>query len=160
MLLVVLFAGCRAERLSFSFQPVNSGARENAVALVEAPSTRGAGVRLTGPPAAKPSVSIEPSRHHRAGKTGARTALVIKTHTPLFNRKQINRLQRKIQPAHHRKPTDGDNGLTAFFILVGIGCVGAFIVGLLSGSVVLAIILGLPLLLWLLTAFSDWFGSD
>ncbi|MFD2717109.1 hypothetical protein ACFST9_00180 [Hymenobacter monticola] len=163
LLCVVLFVGCRAERAAFSFQPVNSGTRENVVILTEAPSTGEAGVGRPEPSAAKRSVRIEPLQSHKASKAVVRKTLFSKN--AAANARKTNYLQSKIPTAYRLKPTvqdvvsEQDGVLRIITIAIGIACLALFIIGLLTHSLVLAILFGIPLLGFTYVAVFSWLGQ-
>lgn len=156
LLLLVMLAGCRANQAVFQFQhPIGNVAPDLGPVSCQEPTSVATGSRQKLLVAEKvASVLTTPGRLPIAADVAPHKSLP--THLRL---KKIAKL-RKIAPTQNRQqPADqfyGIGYLYAFVTLVGIGIL---VLGLLSGSVILAILSSFPLLLLLVLAVMSAMGK-
>jgi hypothetical protein len=140
--LIGLLAGCRAERIAFKFQPARSTIRPDSTVLVPPPS---------------PSVSKHPEESPIAKRVARSARTPVQQPTPTsglrkkrremarasFRGYRTHRSQRIARHKGYRVPADALSGLPRFVGMIGLVFLGLCIVGIVTGSVGLAIAAGI-----------------
>lgn len=157
LLLLVLLAGCRANQVAFQLQrPIVSMASDSGGAKNQVPTSVAIGSEQTLPVAKKVVSVLRPTRSPAATGAGLVLHKSLLTHLRL---KEITKLRKAVPARNRQQPADqyyGVGYLVAFVVLVGIGIL---VLGLMSGSVILAILSSLPLLFLLVLAVMSAMGE-
>jgi hypothetical protein len=158
LLLLVLLAGCRTNQVAFQFQPpLLRTAPDSGEVKTQVPASTATG-RLQELPVTKKAAGRRAKFRHLPTAAGAAPGLQRARPMPL-RVKAIARLGKPTLAATRRQPADqyyGFGYLIAFVVLVAIGIL---VLGILSGSVILALLSSLPLLFLLVLAVMSAMGE-
>lgn len=148
--LLASLAACQTNRAAFQLPRVTPSVShisdEPASGLPTTDTARLALVALVVQQPASPTV-----QHRRQPKGQPSAPATLRRPTSMvqpFRIKEITRLRKKISTRNSQQPADALDGVGRLLVLIGVGCLLLFVLGLASGSAALAIISGVLLLLF------------
>ncbi len=153
--LLVSLAACQTNRAAFQLQRASPSVAYNSDEPISQAQTTDSARPVLGSSVVQQPANPAAPRPRQPGRQPYATA-ILRRRTSLLQPLQIKESTRpwKKTPIRNRQqPADALDGLGRLLVLIGVGCLLLFAVGLASGSTALAIISGLLLLLFAIMMF-------